>query len=113
MVKVVYQPKRIIVTKNNIKSFTKKLIDKLVLKVMGDPHDDVDYGPLVSLFARAEVHKMVKSSIKMGAKLNLGGKIPDSDGAYYPITVLSKVQPGMPAFDDEIFGPVFSIIEAE
>ena len=104
--------KRLIVTKNNIKSFTKKLIDKLDLKVMGDPHDDVDYGPLVSLSARAEVHKMVESSIKMGAKLNLGGKIPNSDGAYYPITVLSKVQPGMPAFDEEIFGPVFSIIEA-
>ena len=55
---------------------------------------------------------MVESSMKMGAKLNLGGEIPDCDGAYYPITVLSKVQPGMPAFEEEIFGPVFSIIEA-
>ena len=104
--------KRIIVTKNNIESFTKKLIDNLDLKVMGDPHDDVDYGPLVSLSARYEVHKMVESSIKMGAKLNLGGKIPNIEGAYYPITVLSNVQPGMPAFEEEIFGPVFSIIEA-
>ena len=104
--------KRLIVTKNNIKSFTKKLIANLCLKVMGDPHDDVDYGPLVSLSARAEVHRMVESSMKMGAKLNLGGKIPDSDGFYYPITVLSNVQPGMPAFDEEIFGPIFSIIEA-
>ena len=104
--------KRLIVTKNIIESFTKKLIDNLVSKVMGDPHDDVDYGPLVSLSARAEVHKMVESSIKMGAKLNLGGKIPNIEGAYYPITVLSKVQPGMPAFEEEIFGPVFSIIEA-
>ena len=51
--------KRIIVTKNNIKSFTKKLINNLDLKIMGDPYDDVDYGPLVSLSARAEVHKMV------------------------------------------------------
>ena len=57
-----------IVTKNNIESFTKKLIYELNLKIMGDPHDDVDYGPLVSSSARAEVHKMVKSSIKMGAK---------------------------------------------
>lgn len=104
--------KRIIVTKNNIKTFIKKLIDKLELKVMGDPHDDVDYGPLASLSARAEVHKMVESSIKMGAYLNCGGKIPNGDGAYYPITVLSKVLPGMPAFDEEIFGPIFSIIEA-
>ena len=80
---------------------------------MGDPYDDVDYGPLVSLSARDEVHKMVESSIKMGAYLNCGGEIPVSDGAYYPITVLSKVQPRMPAFDEEIFGPVFSIIEAK
>ena len=55
---------------------------------------------------------MVESSMKMGAKLNLGGKVPNFEGAYYPITVLSKVQPGMPAFEEEIFGPVFSIIEA-
>ena len=79
---------------------------------MGDPIDNVDYGPLVSSSARTEVHKMVKSSIEMGAKINLGGKIPNSEGAYYPITVLSNVQPGMPAFEEEIFGPVFSIIEA-
>ena len=104
--------KRLIVTKSNIKSFTRKLIKKLDLKIIGDPYDDVDYGPLVSLSARAEVHKMVKSSIKMGAKLIIGGKIPDSNGAYYPITVLSNVGPGMPAFEEEIFGPVFSIIEA-
>ena len=105
--------KRLIVTKNNIETFTKKLIAKLDLKVMGDPHDDVDYGPLVSLSARIEVHKMVESSIKMGAKLILGGKITNSEGAYYPITVLSNVLPGMPAFEEEIFGPIFSIIEAE
>ena len=105
--------KRLIVTKNNIESFTKKLINNLHSKVMGDPHDDVDYGPIVSLSARTELHKMVKSSIKMGANLILGGRIPNANGAFYPITVLSKVKPGMPAFDEEIFGPVFSIIEAE
>jgi len=105
--------KRLIVTKNNIETFTEKLIANLDLKVMGDPHDDVDYGPLVSLSARIEVHKMVESSIKMGAKLILGGKITNSEGAYYPITVLSNVLPGMPAFEEEIFGPIFSIIEAK
>ena len=105
--------KRLIVTKNNLDSFTKNLINKLDLKIMGDPYDDVDYGPLVSLSARAEVHKMVKSSIEMGAFLNRGGEIPNCDGAFYPITILSKVEPGMPAFDEEIFGPVFSIIEAK
>ena len=55
---------------------------------------------------------MVESSINMGARLDLGGKIPNSEGAYYPITVLSEIKPGMPVFEEEIFGPVFSIIEA-
>ena len=104
--------KRLIITKNNIILFTKKLVDKLSLKVVGDPYDDVDLGPLVSLSTRSEVHEMVKSSINKGAKLIQGGKIPNSGGAYYPITILSDVKPGMPAFDEEIFGPVFSIVEA-
>jgi len=105
--------KRLIVTNKNILSFTKKLIDILKSKVVGDPYDVVDIGPLVSLNARAEVQELVSESIKLGAKVILGGKIPKTKGAYYPITVMTNVKPGMPAFDEEIFGPVFSIIEAE
>ncbi len=105
--------KRLIVTKKNIENFTKKLIELLETKVIGDPNDDVDLGPLCSKAARDEVHSLVKKSIKYGAVLKMGGKIPDDEGAYYPITVLVDVKPGMPAFDDEIFGPVFSIIKAE
>ena len=42
----------------------------------------------------------------------MGGEIPNLSGAYYPITLLTNVKPGMPAFDEEIFGPVFSLIKA-
>ena len=80
---------------------------------MGDPLDDVDIGPMVSLKARDEVDDQVKRSIAAGATLNLGGNIPAGEGAYYPITMLSDVRPGMPAFDEEIFGPVFAVITAE
>ena len=105
--------KRLIVTEKNIDIFTKKIINLLQTKIVGDPYDDVDLGPLVSLSARDEVHRMVKKSIKCGAKLKLGGNLFKSEGSYYPITILSDVKPGMPAFDDEIFGPVFSIIKAK
>tara|TARA_Y100001970_G_C14200853_1_gene840999 strand:+ start:498 stop:1871 length:1374 start_codon:yes stop_codon:yes gene_type:complete len=105
--------KRLIVTKANAEEFTKKLKNKLSLKIMGDPLDDVDIGPMVSLIARDEVDDQVQRSIAAGAKLNLGGKIPNSEGAYYPLTILSDVRPGMPAFDEEIFGPVFTVIKAE
>jgi len=105
--------KRLIVTKKNFEVFTQKLINILETKIVGDPYDDVDLGPLVSGNARNEVHNLVKESILRGAILKMGGTIPDNKGAYYPITVLVDVQPGMPAFDDEIFGPVFSIIKSE
>ena len=105
--------KRLIVTKKNFEVFTQNLINLLETKIVGDPYDDVDLGPLVSNDARNEVHNLVKESILRGAILKMGGTIPDNKGAYYPITVLVNVQPGMPAFDDEIFGPVFSIIKSE
>ena len=105
--------KRLIVTKLNSEEFMGKLISKLSLKIMGDPIDDVDIGPMVSLEARDEVDDQVRRSIAAGAKLIIGGKIPKGEGAYYPITMLSDVRPGMPAFDEEIFGPVFTVIIAD
>ena len=105
--------KRLIVTKLNSEEFIEKLIRKLSLKIMGDPLDDVDIGPMVSLEARDEVDDQVRRSIAAGAKLNIGGKIAEGEGAYYPITILSDVRPGMPAFDEEIFGPVFTVIIAD
>ncbi len=105
--------KRLIVTKLNEDEFIDKLKNKLSLKIMGDPLDDVDIGPMVSMAARNEVDDQVKRSVSAGAVLNLGGEIPDGEGAFYPLTMLSNVTPGMPAFDEEIFGPVFTIIIAD
>lgn len=104
--------KRLIVTENLYDTFLSKLEDKLSDKIMGDPKDDVDIGPMVSIEARDEVHDQVCRSIEAGAKLKLGGIIPKEVGAFYPITLLSEVEPGMTAFDEEIFGPVFTVIKA-
>jgi len=105
--------KRLIVTKKNVAEFTDKLKNRLSLKIMGDPLDNVDIGPMVSRSARDEVNDLVQKSILKGAELILGGKIPDGEGSFYPITILVGVKPGMPAFDKEIFGPVFTVIVAE
>ena len=104
--------KRLIVTENLYDTFLSKLEDKLSDKIMGDPKDDVDIGPMVSIEARDEVHDQVCRSVEAGAKLKLGGIIPKEVGAFYPITLLSEVEPGMTAFDEEIFGPVFTVIKA-
>jgi succinate-semialdehyde dehydrogenase/glutarate-semialdehyde dehydrogenase len=55
----------------------------------------------------------VEQSIQKGAQCLVGGKIPDQKGAWYPPTVLANVKPGMPAYGEELFGPVASIITAK
>ncbi len=52
-------------------------------------------------------------SVEKGAKIVIGGKLPDGKGFYYPSTVLENVTPGQPAYDDELFGPVASLIKAK
>ena len=66
-----------------------------------------------SVKARDEIHRQVEQSIAKGAKLLLGGKVPDRPGAWYPATVLSNVRPGQPAHDEEVFGPVAAVIAAD
>ena len=104
--------KRIIVVADIYDEFLKLLKNKLSKKIVGDPLNEVDMGPMVSLKARDDLHKQVLKSISSGANLLLGGEIPKLIGAYYPITLLSNVKPKMVAFDEEIFGPVFSVIKA-
>jgi succinate-semialdehyde dehydrogenase / glutarate-semialdehyde dehydrogenase len=71
-----------------------------------------DLAPLVSVAARDEVHAQVQRSLDAGARLLCGGEIPPRSGAWYPPTVLTGVRPGMPVYDEEVFGPVAAIIEA-
>ena len=70
-------------------------------------------GPMARLDLRDQLAKQVSDSIASGAQCELGGYIPEAKGAYYPVTVLSNVSPGMPAFDQELFGPVAAIIRAK
>jgi succinate-semialdehyde dehydrogenase/glutarate-semialdehyde dehydrogenase len=81
---------------------------------IGDPRKkETKIGPMARMDLRDEVHDQVTKSIEAGAELVLGGKIPKRKGAFYPVTLLSKVKSGMPAFEDEIFGPVVSLISAK
>jgi succinate-semialdehyde dehydrogenase/glutarate-semialdehyde dehydrogenase len=106
--------KRFIVVESIYDQFEKLFIENMKSKKMGNPFDeDNDLGPQASVELRNELHKQVEESIKKGAKLLLGGKIPDGKGAYYPPTVLSNVKPGMPAYDEELFGPVAALIKVK
>ena len=106
--------KRFIVVKARLDEFIDKVEQKINNMKMGDPLDsNIDIGPMVNTDARDELHQQVLMSIKKGAKLISGGKIPESDGSFYPPTLLTNVEPGMSAFDDELFGPVAVIISAK
>jgi succinate-semialdehyde dehydrogenase/glutarate-semialdehyde dehydrogenase len=105
--------KRFIVVKSLREEFERRYVEKFKTVRYGNPRDEQsDIGPLARMDLRDQVHKQVQKSIQQGAKLLVGGKIPDGPGAYYPPTVLTGVRPGMTAFDEEVFGPVAAIIEA-
>jgi len=106
--------KRFIVVKPVQKEFTKLFLSKMKAKKMGDPlNTSTDIGPQARVDLRNELHAQVKQSIKKGAKCILGGEIPKGKNAFYPATILTKVKPGMPAYDEELFGPVAAIITAK
>ncbi|MDX1663603.1 MAG: NAD-dependent succinate-semialdehyde dehydrogenase [Candidatus Promineifilaceae bacterium] len=103
--------KRFIVTDKNRDDFEKRYVEKMRSFKMGDPLDpETQVGPQARIDLRDELHHQVEQSIAQGARLLLGGEIPDRPGAYYPPTVLADVAPGMPAYDEEMFGPVAAII---
>jgi len=106
--------KRFIIVEKVYDEFEKLFLEKMKSKKMGDPFDESNHiGPQASIPLRDELHQQVEESIELGAKLLLGGKIPEREGAWYPPTVLSKVKKGIPAYDEELFGPVAALINAK
>lgn len=81
---------------------------------MGDPLlPDTKLGPLANKDIRDTVCDQVNQSVDMGAVICFGGNIPKRQGYFFPPTLLDSVCPGMPAFDQEIFGPVVSLIHVQ
>jgi len=106
--------KRFIIVESVYDEFRDKFIAQCKRLKMGKPEDETtDLGPMARKDLRDELHQQVEASVKAGAIVSLGGKIPDTDGYYYPITVLENVSSGMPAYDDELFGPVASLIRVK
>lgn len=104
--------KRFIVVESRRAAFEDRLVQAFRDVTVGDPFEpDTDVGPLAREDLREEVHQQVRGSLEQGARLLLGGEIPEGPGFFYPPTVLSDVVAGMPAYDEEVFGPVASIIE--
>jgi succinate-semialdehyde dehydrogenase / glutarate-semialdehyde dehydrogenase len=103
--------KRFIVVEAVHREFERRFVAHMGAARMGDPlREDTEIGPLARRDLRDALHRQVEASIAQGARLLLGGTIPEGPGAYYPPTVLGDVRPGMPAYGEELFGPVAAII---
>lgn len=106
--------KRFIVVESIRSEFEKLFVEQMKAKKMGNPiEENTDIGPQARHDLRNQLHNQVQQSIKDGAKLLLGGEIPENKGAYYPPTVLTDIKKGVLAYDEELFGPVASIIPAK
>ncbi|MEM5581479.1 NAD-dependent succinate-semialdehyde dehydrogenase [Roseibium sp. AS2] len=106
--------KRFIVTDKVYDQFVEAFVAQMQEITLGDPLDEAtQLGPLSSQDQFETVCDQVEKSVANGARVLCGGKVPDRTGAYYPATVLVDVKPGMPAYDDEIFGPVAAVIRAQ
>ncbi len=103
--------KRFVVVEAVREAFERQFVARMRARTMGDPLDEAtDVGPQARVDLRDELHRQVTGSLAHGARLLLGGTLPEGPGAFYPPTVLTDVKPGMPAYDEELFGPVAAVI---
>ena len=103
--------KRIIVEDEVHDTFVGMLESRLAALVVGDPAEEsTDIGPIARDDLRQGLHQQVQATIEAGATCRLGGEMPDGEGFFYPVTLLTDVKPGMTACGEETFGPVAAVI---
>ncbi|MFV0593338.1 MAG: NAD-dependent succinate-semialdehyde dehydrogenase [Draconibacterium sp.] len=106
--------KRFIVEEKVYAHFLELFTHEMNAAIFGDPCDEeTTIGPLARADLRDELHQQVVASVEKGAEVIIGGEIPHRKGAFYPPTILEKVKPGMPAYEEELFGPVASVIKVK
>jgi len=106
--------KRFIVVEPVADRFLDAFVAAMRARRMGDPlAPDTQIGPQARYDLRANLHRQVEESVRRGARLLLGGTLPEGPGFFYAPTVLAAVEQGMPAFDEEVFGPVAAVIRVK
>jgi len=103
--------KRFLVHSSRAEEFTSKLKDIFEGYTVGDPMDETtQMGPMSSESGLRDIARQVKESVDMGATVLTGGKQLDRDGIFYTPTILTNVTPEMPAWKEETFGPVATVM---
>jgi succinate-semialdehyde dehydrogenase/glutarate-semialdehyde dehydrogenase len=103
--------KRFIVEESVAEEFLSALTEEFKEYTVGDPFDpQTSVGPLATKNILDGVSEQVRKSVEMGARIVLGGEADGRAGLFYRPTILTNLKKGMPAYDEEIFGPVASVI---
>ncbi len=91
-------------------AFMEAFVTRVEALVVGDPmEEETDIGPMARADLRDQLHDQVKRTLAQGARLVMGGAPLSGPGFYYAPTVLAGVEPGMPASEEEVFGPVAAV----
>lgn len=106
--------KRFIVEEAVYDQFIQIFVETMSMLKQGDPNDNsVDYGPMAREDLAEQLLEQTQKSVSKGAEVLLGGDRPDKKGAFFNATILGNVKPGMPAYDEELFGPVASVFKVK
>lgn len=106
--------KRFIVVEEVYEQFIEIFKQKMSALKQGDPNEDgVDYGPMAREDLAEQLLEQTQKSIDKGAEVLLGGNRPDKEGAFFNATILGNLKAGMPAYDEEMFGPVASVFKVK
>jgi acyl-CoA reductase-like NAD-dependent aldehyde dehydrogenase len=105
---------RVLVEKPLYDEFVSRFAETAAKMKTGDPlEEETQMGSLISQAHRDKVHDLVEKGRTEGAEVVTGGEPRDGDGAFYPATVLAGVDNSMMVAQEEIFGPVVTVIPFE
>ncbi|GAB3811002.1 NAD-dependent succinate-semialdehyde dehydrogenase [Pontibacter rugosus] len=103
--------KRFIVVESIADDFLQRFKQKMQALKTGNPlEEDIDYGPMARKDLAEELEKQVQDSVKHGAEIVLDGGREGNSNAYFKPMILKNVKPGMPAYEEEMFGPVAAVM---
>lgn len=106
--------KRFIVLEGVFDEFKESFVKAISEVQMGDPMEKTSkLGPMARKDLLEKLNDQVQESLDLGATCLTGGHVAKRDGYYFEPTVLTDLEEGMPAYDDELFGPVASLIKAK
>lgn len=106
--------KRFIVEASVLRSFLKLLKANILQLEVGDPmKENTDIGPIAREDLLKDLADQIKSSVKKGAVIEIGGGRVTRKGNYYKPSLITQVKKGMPLYDQEVFGPIVAVISVK